>query len=96
LTAGHVVSNSINNLVYATAEKAFQKAVEAIYVSINDEKRKPFGGLATSVGNVRVDHRNDFERVDSGLIRVFDERAADNRLSKLPAFEIFDFVGDGD
>jgi hypothetical protein len=55
---------------------------------------RKFGNVA--IVDVRVDHGNDFERVDYGLIRVFDTRAAHNRLSKIHAFRLFDFVGDGD
>ena len=53
-----------------------------------------FGNVA--IVNVRVGYRIEFERVDYGLIRVFDKRAAENRLSKIHAFRLFDFVGDGD
>jgi len=114
LTAGHVVANSIDDLIYALPEKPFQEAVKSIDIRIDDERREPSGRLAkfeamkeklknvdrmfgnVAIVDMRVDYGNHFERVDYGLIRVFDKRAADNRLSKIHAFRLFDFVGDGD
>jgi hypothetical protein len=55
---------------------------------------RTFGNVP--IVDVRVDHGNDFERVDFGVIRVSDKRASDNRLSKFHAFDEFPFIGNGD
>jgi len=43
LTPGHVIAESIDDLIYALAEKRFQEVVKALDVLVSDERMNLLG-----------------------------------------------------
>jgi hypothetical protein len=103
LTTGHVLAESSDEIICAPAGKPYAEAVKSVDIRVADEQRRQTKDhkkwlamqlklkscdtrlgtiLLQDIGNV------DRERIDLGIVAIDPSRYADNRLGKIPVYEV--------